>query len=72
MRVILTTERVLYSGVTQFRGQEIDVSPEEALRLIKAGQAESLDLIETAMDEPRDEFRGVPKTRRYKHGTPVK
>ena len=70
MRVVLTTDRVLNHGTLQRSGEEIDVSPEEALALIRSGQAEAVtEVIETAMDEPREEVRVtlIPK-----HGTSVK
>lgn len=60
MRVILTTDRVLNYGVLQRTGDVIELETNEALRLIRANQAEP---IETAMDEPREEIR----TRRHKH-----
>jgi hypothetical protein len=70
MRVMLTTDRVLNFGAIQRRGQEIEIPPDEALRLIQSGQAEAVvELTETAMDEPRSELR---INRRKLHGTPVK
>lgn len=70
MRVTLTTDRAVGYGAVQSAGSEIDLPPDEALALIRAGQAEAVvDVIETAMDEPREELRG--KTRRNKHGTPA-
>jgi hypothetical protein len=67
--VILTTDRVLNHGTLQRSGDVIELPPEEALRLIHANQAEAIEVIETAMDEPRSEIR---ITRRPKHGTSVK
>jgi hypothetical protein len=57
---MLTTDRVLNYGVLQRTGEVIELETNEALRLVRANQAE---LIETAMDEPRTEIRG----RRHKH-----
>ena len=71
MKIILTTDRVYGYGAIQRAGDTIELPPEEALRMIKSGQAEAIvDVIETAMDEPREELRG--KLRRDKHATPVK
>jgi hypothetical protein len=72
MKVVLTTDRVCGYGALQRQGAVIDVNPEEALRLIQAGQAEAFqsdEVIETAMVEPREEIR---RTRSNKHATPVK
>lgn len=66
MKVLLTTDRVYGYGAVQRCGDVIDVPPDEALRLIRANQAEAIeDVIETAMIEPREEVR---VTRRPKHG----
>jgi hypothetical protein len=66
MRVTLTTDRVFNYGRVQRRGEVIEVDSDEALRLIRANQAEPVETIETAMDEPREVFRGH---RRNKHAT---
>ena len=65
MKVTLTTDRVLNYGILQRTGDVIDIPPEEALALVRAGQAEAIpEVIETAMIEPREEVR---KTRRPKN-----
>jgi hypothetical protein len=71
MKVKLLSNRVVGYGNLQRRGLTVEVTPEEALRLIKDGQAEALtETIETAMEEPREELRG--RTRSNRHATSVK
>lgn len=69
MRVVLTTDRVVGYGVLQRNGDVIEVGEVEAKRLLAAGQA----VIETAMDEPREEFAQTRKhvSRRNSHASPA-
>ena len=70
MKIVLNTDVVYGYGSVGRRGQTVDFPPDEAIRLIRSGQAEALvEIIETAMDEPREELRG--RTRRNKHGSPA-
>jgi hypothetical protein len=71
MKVTLKTDRICGYGALQRRGRTVEVTPEEAIRLIQDGQAVAFEeLIETAMHEPREELRG--RHRSNKHATPVK
>lgn len=71
MKVVLTTDLVYGYGAVGRKGQTVDFPPDDAIHLIRSGQAEAVvEVIETTMEEPREELRG--NHRRHKHGAAVK
>lgn len=63
VRIRLTCDRVVGFGTLQYEGDEIEVTAQEATRLVKAGQAEPVTTrtVQTAM---LDRSRATKRTKR--------
>jgi len=68
LRVLLLTDRVVGYGSLQREGDVIEVCQEEGVRMIKAGQAESMEKIDPTETETRvfTEDASLPRNKRGK------